>query len=56
MHGSRNFRQDDEGAVFDEEVCMGFHERYNDIEIKQDFLYTNICWVPRVSLKPVHEH
>ena len=38
------------------QVCMGFHSRYNNIGIKHDFLYINICWVPRVALKPEQEN
>ena len=56
MHKSRNFRQEGGVAVFDEEVFMGFHARYNNIGIKHDSLYINICWIPRVSLKPEHEN
>ena len=56
MHESRNFRQEGGVAVFDEEVCTGFHARYNNIRIKHDFLYINICWIPRVSLKPEDEN
>ena len=43
MHESRNFRQEGGVAVFDEDVCMGFHVRYNNIGIKHNFLYINIC-------------
>ena len=56
MHESRNFRQEGGMAVFDEEVCMGIYTRYNNIGVKHDFLYINICWIPRVSLKPEHEN
>ena len=55
-HGSRNLHQEGGVAVFDEEVCIGFHVRYNNIGIKHDFSYINICWVPRVALKPEQEN
>ena len=56
MHESRNFRQEGGMAVFDEEVCMGIYTKYNNIGIKHDFLYINLCWTPRASLKPEHEN
>ena len=33
------------------EVCMGFHLRYNYIGVKHDFLYINLWWAPKVTLK-----
>ena len=37
MHGPKNFHQEGGVAVFDEEVCMGFHVRHNNIGIEHDF-------------------
>ena len=31
---------------------MGFYVRFNNIGIKYDFLCINICWAPKVVLKP----